>query len=214
MNISFPHNRYPVCRDLNKAACRFDGSPLAFIWHYIFRERRRFFPVFTLVFLAACCAVAVQYEMKVLVDAMAGQTRAIADVAAPFGVFIVIIAVESVFWRSAAWLGARAIVDAGVKIRLDLFNQLSGRQLSFFSNSLSGALGGRITAVSGAFGAFTNTLIWNILPPCTDFIGALFLFSLLDITMSAAVCVMVVVIAAGLLSFGLRGRAYHQQYAE
>lgn len=105
-------------------------------------------------------------------------------------------------------------MDSGVKIRLDLFSQLSGRQLSFFSNSLSGALGGRITAVSGAFGAFTNTLIWNILPPCTDFFGALVLFSMLEITMPAVVCIMVLAIAGGLLSFGLRGRVHHQNYAE
>jgi ATP-binding cassette subfamily B protein len=214
MNISSPHKRYPKCPDPNDVKYRFNGGSLPFIWHYIFRERRRFFPLFALVLLAAGCAVAVQYEMKVVVDAMAGQTRAIADVAAPFAIFIIIIAVESVFWRSAAWLGARAIVDSGVQIRLDLFNQLSGRQLSFFSNSLSGALGGRITAVSGAFGAFTNTLIWNILPPCTDFVGALVLFSMLDITMSAVVCIMVLAIAGGLLSFGLRGRVHHQNYAE
>jgi ATP-binding cassette, subfamily B, bacterial len=217
MNISFPHKSHPRSGPDSSATLaggrHYARGPLAFIWHYIAAGKRLFFPLFTLVFLAACCAVAVQYEMKVLVDAMAAQSRAIADVAHPFIVFIVIIAVESVLWRSAGWLGARAIVDAGVKIRLDLFHQLSGRPLNFFSSSLSGALGGRITAVSGAFGAFTNTLVWNILPPCTDFLGALVLFSMLDITMSAAVCTMVLAIAAGLLSFGWRGRGHHQKYA-
>jgi hypothetical protein len=75
-------------------------------------------------------------------------------------------------------MGAHAIVEAGVSIRLDLFRRLA--PLSFFSASFSGALGGRITAVSGAFGALTNTFIWNVLPPCTDFAGALVLFSLLE----------------------------------
>src|SRR3954454_21784139 len=92
------------------------ASPLAFVWHYVMRGRRLFLPLFALVFLAGCCAVAVQYEMKVLVDSMASATRSIAQVAWPFGLFVAIVGIESVLWRTAGWLGAHAVVDAGVRI--------------------------------------------------------------------------------------------------
>jgi ATP-binding cassette subfamily B protein len=139
-------------------------SPLGFVWHYIADGRKLFFTMFTLVFLAACCAVGVQYGMKILVDSMSLSSRSLHSVAWPFGLFVVLVGVESVLWRTAGWMGAHAIVEAGVKIRLDLFDRLARRPLAFFSGSFSGALGGRITAVSGAFGALANTFIWNILP--------------------------------------------------
>lgn len=58
-----------------------------------------------------------------------------------------------------------------------------------------------------------NTLIWSVLPPCIDFVGALVLFSLLDIGMAVAVAALVIGIAGGLLIFGVRGRDLHQAYA-
>jgi ATP-binding cassette, subfamily B, bacterial len=189
-------------------------AALAFVWHYIVLGGRLFFPLFALVFLAACCAVGVQYGMKILVDSMSLGPRSIANVSWPFALFVALVGIESVFWRTAGWMGAHAIVEAGVRIRLDLFRQLADRPLAFFSGSFSGALGGRITAVSGAFGALTNTFIWNVLPPCTDFAGALVLFSLLDLGMSSALFFLVLTIGAGLLAFGLRGRGHHQHYAE
>jgi ATP-binding cassette subfamily B protein len=188
-------------------------SPLAFVWHYIGSGRRLFIPVFALVFLAACCAVGVQYGLKILVDAMSPATRSLDQVAWPLALFLTLVGIESILWRAAGWMGAHAIIEAGVRIRLDLFSRLAGRPLNFFSESFSGALGGRITAVSGAFGALTNTFIWNILPPCTDFAGALVLFSVLDIGMAGSVFLLVVSIGAGLFAFGMRGRKHHQHYA-
>src|SRR3954462_1053986 len=85
-------------------------SPLAFVWHYIVRGRRLFFPLFALVFLAACCAVGVQYGMKLLVDSMSMPSRSITDVAWPFALFVVLVGIESGFWRTAGWVGAHAIV--------------------------------------------------------------------------------------------------------
>lgn len=188
-------------------------SPLGFIAHYVAAGRRQFAPLFLLVTLAGVCAIAVQYEMKTLVDAMAAPSRQIAAVVQAFVLFIGIVAIETAFWRTAGWLGARAIVTAGVQIRLDLFARLSEKPLAFFSGAFSGALGGRITAVSGAFGAIMNTSIWNILPPIIDFAGALLLFSLMDLGMAAAVCALVLVIGGGLMIFGVRGKDLHQSYA-
>jgi ATP-binding cassette subfamily B protein len=189
------------------------GSPIRFIARYVLTGRRRFFPLFALIILAGSCAVAVQYEMKALVDAMADPARQAGPVVQAFVLFILIVGVETAFWRIAGWLGARAIVSAGVRIRLDLFERLSAKPLGFFSGAFSGALGSRITAVSGAFGAIMNTLIWNILPPCIDFLGALLLFSLMDGGMAIAVFALVIAIGGGLFGFGVRGRELHQNYA-
>jgi ATP-binding cassette subfamily B protein len=189
------------------------SRPLAFVGHYVLRKREQFFPLFGFVMLAGACAIAVQYEMKALVDAMAAPERQVHAVVVAFVLFISIVAVETVLWRLAGWLGARAIVDAGVQIRLDLFERLVAKPLGFFAEAFSGALGSRITAVSGAFGAIMNTFIWNILPPCIDFVGALVLFSIMDIGMAVAVFALVLAIGSGLLVFGLRGRDLHHAYA-
>ncbi|MGY3450339.1 ABC transporter ATP-binding protein [Bradyrhizobium sp. USDA 4353] len=189
------------------------AGPLAFVWHYVKIKRRQFAPLFGCVVIAGACAIAVQYEMKALVDAMAAPERRVGVVLLAFGLFISIVAVETICWRIAGWLGARAIVSAGVQIRLDLFEQLVAKPLGFFAEAFSGALGSRITAVSGAFGAIMNTFIWNILPPCVDFIGALVLFSIMDVGMAVAVFALVIAIGSGLLVFGLRGRGLHHVYA-
>lgn len=204
----------PEDSDEGAALAKSGVGPLHFIARYVWVARRRFAPLFALVILAGVCAVAVQYEMKALVDAMALPTRQTGAVVQAFLLFIGIVAIETALWRTAGWLGARAIVETGVRIRLDLFERLSERPLTFFSASFSGALGGRITAVSGAFGAIMNTLIWNVMPPVVDFAGALFLFSLMDIWMAAAVCALVLAIGGGLLILGSRGTGFHQAYAK
>lgn len=190
------------------------SSSIPFILKYVALARRRFIVLFACVILAGACAVTVQYQMKTLVDAMAATSdRQVSAVIGAFTIFIVVVGIETMFWRAAGWLGARAIVGSGVQIRLDLFEQLSAKPLAFFSSAFSGALGARITAVSGAFGAIMNTLIWNILPPCIDFVGALFLFSFMDLGMAAAVLTLVVATAGGLFVFGVKGKRFHQTYA-
>jgi ATP-binding cassette subfamily B protein len=189
------------------------SSPLMFVRHYVLRGRRQFFPLFGFVAVAGACAILVQYEMKALVDAMAVPERQVKPVVVAFVLFISIVAAETVFWRLAGWLGARAVVSAGVQIRLDLFERLVAKPLGFFADEFSGALGSRITAVSGAFGTIMNTFIWSILPPCIDFVGALVLFSIMDIGMAVAVFALVIAIGSGLLVFGLRGGDLHHRYA-
>ena len=49
----------------------FPTAALAFVRYYVLRRRLAFGAVFALVVAAALCAVAVQYGMRLLVDAMA-----------------------------------------------------------------------------------------------------------------------------------------------
>jgi ATP-binding cassette, subfamily B, bacterial len=192
----------------------FPTAALAFVRYYVLRRRLAFGAVFALVVAAALCAVAVQYGMRLLVDAMAAGAADRPAVWAPLAAFMGLIAAESALWRLAGWLAARTIVATGVDIRLDLFGHLSGQAMRYFADHMGGALGGRITAVAGAFGAVMSALVWNITPPCADFLGALAVFLAVDWRMAAALLVFVTGAVAGLALFGMGGRPLHRAYAE
>jgi ATP-binding cassette subfamily B protein len=187
-------------------------GPKAFIWHYVKTRPGQFTALMIMATTAAACAVAVQYMMKLLVDAMASQHDTTPAFMALAG-FIGLIAAESLLWRCSGWLGCRATVGVGVKMRLDLFDYLAGQPIRYFAENLAGSLGQRLTSTAGAFGAFINTLVWRISPPCIDFIGALIVFSTVDWGMTGALAVAVVVLMTGLIMFGERGRHLHRTFA-
>ncbi|WP_342642040.1 ABC transporter ATP-binding protein [Rhodoligotrophos ferricapiens] len=193
---------------------RFLASPYAFVRHYLAKWRWSFLALGLLVVAAASCAVAVQYEMKLLIDAMAvgpqGDHRAVWTALAGF---IGLIAAESLLWRSSGWLGARTTIGVGVDMRLDLFDHLSAQPMRYFTENLAGSLGQRITATAGNFGALSNTIIWRIAPPTIDFLGAIVVFSTIDWRMAVALGVFVIVVTTGLILFGERGRPLHRAYA-
>jgi ABC-type multidrug transport system fused ATPase/permease subunit len=191
----------------------FFSGPLAFVLHYVRTAARGTSPAsWTMVLGAAGCAIAVQYVMKLLVDAMAGPRDGSAAWTA-LAIFIGLISIESLLWRVSGWLGCRTTVGAGVQMRLDLFDYLNGQPMRYFADNLAGSLGQRLTATAGNFGALTNTMVWRILPPCVDFVGALIIFALVDTGMMLALAAAVVVILTGLILFGERGRPLHRTYA-
>jgi ATP-binding cassette subfamily B protein len=200
-------------RDDDDARPEFSGAG-PFIRHYVKREAALFAPLALLVAGAASCAVLVQVMMKLLVDAMAlgpdaGQLR----VWQALGGFIALIAVESLLWRLSGWLGCRATIGAGVKMRMDLFWRLSGQSMRYFAENLAGSLGQRITSTAGNFGALMNTIVWRVVPPCFDFIGALIVFSTVDLTIAGALAAAVVLTTLLLIIYGERGRRIHAAYA-
>jgi ATP-binding cassette subfamily B protein len=185
-----------------------------FLLRFLILRPAHFIGLLGLVLSAAICAVLVQVAMKMLVDAMAAPDRAPSPVWLALAIFIALIAAESIFWRASGWLGSRTIVATGVDIRLDLFRHLSRHPSAYFSDRFGGALAHRITGTAGNFGALTSTAMWNIIPPCTDFFGALIIFSGVDWRMSAVLAVFVMLVAGGLVLFGIKGRGYHHRYAE
>ena len=186
--------------------------PIAFIAHYIRQRSWSFGLLALIVIVAGSCAVAVHWSMKLIVDAMSTGDRQNAVIWVPLAMFLGLIAAESILWRSAGWLGCRNIVATGVDIRSDLFEHLLGHPMRYFSRNLSGALGGRITATAGATGAILSTLTWNILPPCIDFIGAIIVLTIIDPRMAAAMLIFVLIVAAIIMMFGIRGRDLHRAY--
>src|SRR5215212_4044738 len=188
-------------------------GPAAFIFHYVRRRPLHFAALFVMVVGAASCAVAVQYVMKLLVDAMAGPREGSGAAWTALGLFIGLIAVESVLWRLSGWLGCRITLGIGVAMRLDLFDYLNGQPMRYFAENLAGSLGQRITSTAGNFGALTNTVVWRVLPPFIDFVGALVVFALIDWRMMVALAFFVVLVTGGLILFGERGQHYHRTYA-
>jgi ATP-binding cassette, subfamily B, bacterial len=189
-------------------------SPLRFLAHYVRGRPWHFAGLLLLVVSAAACSVGVQVGMKLLVDALAGAEKHPWSVWTPLALFIGLIAIEHALWRVAGWLGSRTIVGVGVDIRLDLFEHLSGHPMRYFADQFAGSLGNRITSTAGAVGALISTLAWNIIPPCTDFIGAVIVLTTIDWRMAAALTAFVGLAAGGIALFGERGRPLHRAYAD
>lgn len=196
-----------------RAAPPFLRGPGAFIFHYVKARPLNFIGLFVMVAGAASCAVGVQYVMKLLVDAMAGPRDGNSAAWSALALFIGFIAIESVLWRLSGWLGCRTTVGIGVDVRLDLFNYLNGQPMRYFAENLAGSLGQRITSTAGNFGALTNTVVWRIVPPCVDFVGALVVFATVDWRMMVILGAFVVLVTGALILFGERGRRHHRDYA-
>jgi ATP-binding cassette subfamily B protein len=188
--------------------------PSLFLWEYVRRRPVLFGTLFVLIVLGAACAVGVQYGMKLIVDEMAANDRRGRLIWQWLGLFIGLIAAESICWRLSGWLGCRAVVATGVDVRLDLFRHLSGHSLDYFSGHLAGALGGRVTATAGASGSVFGTMIWKILPPCVDFIGAVIVLLTIDWRMAVALIAFVAMVAAMMGVFGARARPLQQRFAQ
>ncbi|MBE7218257.1 MAG: ABC transporter ATP-binding protein [Caulobacteraceae bacterium] len=185
----------------------------AFVAHYLWARASAFATLLALVTLAAACAVGVQYAMKLLVDALAGapQSRRVEDALI---VFLALIAGETVLWRLSGWLGARTTIRSGVDIRADLFEHLSGHPMRWHQDHLAGALGHRVSAMAGHFGAVCNRLMWEITPPVVNFIGAIVIFAAIDWRLAATVAALTGLSTAGMLTLGLRGAPLHRAHAE
>ena len=204
----------PAAGPEGAGTCPVPRRPVAFLWHYVRRRPRAFGMLFALIVAAAACSLGVQYGMKLIVDTMADNDRASRAVWQWLALFIVLIAAESALWRLSGWRGCITVVDTGVQVRLDLFRHLSGHSLDYFSRHLAGALGGRITATAGATGAIFSTLIWKILPPCVDFVGAVVVLCTVDVRMALTLVGFVGLVAAFMYVFARRARPLQQAFAE
>jgi ATP-binding cassette subfamily B protein len=188
-------------------------SPGPFILHYLASRRRNLAALVVLVIGAASCGIGGQYAIKLLVDAMNAGPGLTHGIYFALGLLLTLVAVESVLWRGTGWLTCRTTLSVGVDLRLNLFDYLSGQSMRYFAENVAGSIGQRITSSAGNLGALTNTFVWRVLPPIVDFAGAIVLFSMLDVRMIAALGCFVVLVTAGLVWFGERGRPLHRNYS-
>src|ERR1700710_1369759 len=101
-------------------------NPKSFVAHYLRLDWLRYGMLAGGALGGASAAVAVQCTIKILVDAIGGP-RGNNDVWIALALFMLLIAAESVLWRFCGWLACRATVDAGVRMRVDLFEYLAGQ---------------------------------------------------------------------------------------
>lgn len=190
------------------------ARPVEFLFGYVVRRPLWFAALLALVVFASLCSVAVQYGMKLIVDEMATGNRQSDAIWYWLCVFIGLIALESISWRLAGWLGCVTVVTTGVDVRLDLFKQLAGQPMRYFGEHMSGALGNRVTTTAGAVGAVLSSLTWHIVPPCVDFFGAVVVLVSVDHRMAVALVCFAAVVGTIIARVGSRGKHLHQAYAE
>jgi ATP-binding cassette subfamily B protein len=166
-----------------------------------------------LVIGAAGCAVAVQYGMKLLVDAMAGENQDTAVVWRPFTFFLALIVLENIFWRLGGWLGCRTVVGSCADLRIDLFDHLTGHPMCYFSRHFAGSLANRVSSAGAAAGSIYGGLAWKIIPPCVDFLGAVVVLCTVRWSMAFALIICVLLVAALITVIGIRGRTRHIDFA-
>ncbi|MFC2973331.1 ABC transporter ATP-binding protein [Azotobacter bryophylli] len=189
------------------------GQPVPFLWRYLRLRPWHFGFMFLLIFSASSCAVAVQYGMKLLVDALASNDRQHADVWTPLALFLTLIVAENGLWRMSGWLGCRTVVSSCVDIRVELFRYLTGHPMRYFNEHFAGALGNRITATGMAAGNLYGGFAWKIMPPLVDFFGAVVVLFTVDWRMAVSLIVAVLLVAILITAYGIRGRTKHQRYA-
>src|SRR5215471_19034364 len=141
----------------------FPRRPIAFLWHYIRRRPLLHFSALASVLLAASCACAAQYGLKMIVDAMAQGIDHIAVAWRALAVFAGLLAVESLLWRSGSWLGYRAILVDKAEAKLDLFSHLGGHSSRYFTDLLSGSLANRISSTGDAAQQTLSIVLFNML---------------------------------------------------
>ncbi|MDG2532985.1 ABC transporter ATP-binding protein [Sphingomonas sp. HITSZ_GF] len=186
---------------------------MRFLLHYVAVRPLGFLLLALLVIAQASSSVGVQYAMKLLIDAMTVPGSVLAQVQVALLAFIGLVALESLLLRGAAALLCRLSVASGVRIRLDMFDYLTGHQLSFFQNQRAGSLGHRVGALTGSFNALIHRFLMEIAPPLIAFGGALIIFLTIDVAMSALLAIVFVLTSVVLVALGLRGDSHHKEFA-
>jgi ATP-binding cassette subfamily B protein len=192
----------------------FPRRPIAFLWHYIRRRPFLHFAALASVLLAASCACAAQYGLKMIVDAMAQGIDHIAVAWGALAVFAGLLAAESVLWRCGSWLGYRAILVDKAEVKLDLFDHLGGHSSRYFTDLLSGSLANRVSSTGDATQQILSIVLFNIAPVCADFCVALVILATVGWRLVIALGLFVLVAAGTLAILGQHGTGRHRAYAD
>lgn len=176
------------------------------------RHKRLWAGVFGVTIGGALIAIAAQYSLKMLIDAMTAAPPDRNHVSLCLGLFLGLLAVEACCWRFVGWLGSRAVIRLGLDVRLDLFTLAISRPWSFLTEMASGAAGSRIRVGADAATDIARTLIWNLLPPCADLCGSVAVMALINQRLAAALVTAVLLLTGLLHRAGLRGFERHQRH--
>jgi ATP-binding cassette subfamily B protein len=191
-------------------------GPFRFLFHYVRRHPIGHAVVLASVVLAVVAAVSTQYGLKYLIDIVSHGPNAATEFAVwiGFGLLCGLIAADNLMWRVGGWVAARTFVAVTGDIRRDLFDHLSRHSPSYFAERLPGALAGRITAASNAAFTVSNTMSWNVLPPCIAVICAIALIGTVDPIMAGTLLAIAAALGALIYFMARKGTGLHRDYAQ
>jgi ATP-binding cassette subfamily B protein len=187
---------------------------LPFLLHYVGRSLRCHIVVLAAIFAAVGCAIGSQYAVKNLVDVLGWQFPPARSLWTAVGILLALVAGDNLLWRLAGWVAARAFVELGGDLRLDLFEHLSGHAPSYFADRFPGALGGRISTAASAALTIENSLAWTTIPPAAAVVSSIAVLGLVNWHLMATLAVVSIVLGLAVRHLAARGRYLHDSYAE
>jgi ATP-binding cassette subfamily B protein len=188
-------------------------GPVPFLLHYVRRRLGGHVVVLAAILAAVGCAIGSQYAVKNLVDVLGWQFPPERILWTAVAILLALVAGDNLLWRLAGWVAARAFVDLGGDLRLDLFEHLSGHAPSYFADRFPGALAGRITTAATAALTIENSLAWTTIPPAAAVVSSIAVLGLVNWHLMAVLAGVAVVLGLAVRHFAVRGRHLHDRYA-
>jgi ATP-binding cassette subfamily B protein len=188
-------------------------GPIPFLLHYVRRRLGSHIVVLAAILTAVGCAIGSQYAVKNLVDVLGWQFPPARSLWTAVGILLALVAGDNLLWRLAGWIAARAFVEVGGDLRLDLFEHLSGHAPSYFADRFPGALAGRISTAASAALTVENSLAWTTIPPAAAVVSSIAVLGLVNWHLMAALAAIAVALGGAVRYLAVRGRHLHDRYA-
>jgi ATP-binding cassette subfamily B protein len=190
-------------------------GPFRFLFHYVRRHPIGHAVVLASVVLAVVAAVSTQYGLKYLIDIVSHGPNAATESAVwvGFGLLCGLIAADNLMWRVGGVAAARTFVAVTGDIRRDMFDHLSRHSPAYFAERLPGALASRVTAASNAAFTVSNTMAWNVLPPCIAVLCAIVLIGTVDPIMAGSLFAVAAALGALIHHMARNGTPLHRDFA-
>jgi ATP-binding cassette, subfamily B, bacterial len=196
-----------------KTLALYAGKPAGLLLRYIGRHPLGHAAVLSGIIAAVGCALASQFAIRNLIDALpTGRTHP-AQVVDAFLVIVALLFVDNLFWRLAGWASVRTFVAVTGDVRRELFGYLTGHSHAYFSNVQPGTLASRISATANAVFTIENLSAWNALPPFLSVVGAVVLIGWVSVWMALALVVVSICMTALLFWLARKGGARHLHFA-
>ncbi|MFM0340729.1 ABC transporter ATP-binding protein [Paraburkholderia fungorum] len=200
-------------RRQSREISRYAGRPIRLLWRYIGRRKIAHTVVLVSVLIAVGCALASQYGIKNLIDALPAGRAHPGTVIRAFTILVILILADNLFWRIGGWVAARAFVGVTGDIRNEMFTYLSAHAPVFFADKQPGVLSSRVSAMANAVYTVENTVAWTALPPCLTVAGAIAMVAVVSVPMSLALVAVSGGLALWLFRLASTGTARHQAFA-
>ncbi len=189
-------------------------GPGWFLLHYVRGRLASHLIVLTAVLAAVGCAIGSQYGIKNLVDVLGSDGAGSGGLWSAVALLLALVAGDSLLWRLAGWVAARAFVAVAGDLRVDLFEHLSGHSSQYFTDRFPGAIAGRVTTAANAAFSLENSLTWMTLPPAAAVVSSIAVLGLVNWRMTAVLSTLAVLIGGVIWRFAARSRYLHDRVAD